>query len=189
MSTAMLILPQRYGGWIQTISGGQFWPLDPRPGEVTIDDIASALSNLCRFGGHVAAGFYSVAQHSVLVALSLPHNLRKQGLLHDAAEAYIVDVPRPIKRHLINYDVAEARLASCIGDRFGVELCALPRAVSLADERALATERRDLLVPAPMPWGEPQGGRLEPWRAKITPWGPVEARKTFMGLALMLGIK
>jgi hypothetical protein len=63
--------------------------------------------------------------------------------------------------------VCEARLAAVIGDRFGVELCELDPLVKLADERALATEKRDLLCAPSAPWGEPQGGRVEPWRAKI----------------------
>jgi hypothetical protein len=177
----------RRGDRLQTFSGVAFWPLDPRPEEITLVDIATGLSNMCRFGGQLDE-FYSVAQHSVLVASSLPHHLRAQGLLHDATKAYLVDVPRPIKRHLVNYVAIECRLAACIGDRFGIELCELDPLVKTADEHALATEKRDLLVPPPMPWGEPQGGRVEPWKAKITPWTPREARERFMGLALMLGL-
>jgi uncharacterized protein len=177
----------RRGDWCQTVSGVQFWPLDPRVEDICLGDIATGLSNMCRFGGQIDR-LYSVAQHSVLVAMSLPHHLRRQGLLHDATEAYLVDVPRPIKRHLVNYVAIECRLAACIGDRFCVELCELDPLTKLADERALATEKRDLLVPPPAPWGEPQGEPVEPWRAKITPWTPEQARKQFMGLAIMLGL-
>jgi uncharacterized protein len=176
----------RRGDWSQTASGVVFWPLDPLPAEINLDDIASGLSKLCRFGGQLPGDeIYSVAQHSVLVALSLPHDLRAVGLMHDATEAYCVDVPRPIKKYLVNYDVVEARLAAAIGDRFSLELCDLDPLVKIADERALATEKRDLCLPPPRPW------RLaaEPWVARITPWSPAEARKAFLGLAWKLGLK
>src|SRR5262245_27549306 len=104
-------MSQRIGDWMQTISGRKFWPLDPRPEEVCIEDIGHALSLVCRFGGHCHT-FYSVAEHSVRVSLlaedmakSSAHwtdeNIRMialSGLLHDAAEAYIGDMVRPLKR-------------------------------------------------------------------------------------------
>lgn len=180
----------RRGDWIQTASGVAFWPMDPLASEVRLGDIAAALSKMARFGGHTQGDLaYTVAQHSVLVALSLPHHLRAQGLMHDATEAYCIDVPRPIKRHLINYDVIEARLAAVIGDRFSLELCDLPPEVVLADERALMTEKRDLLLPPPLAWGDAQGVPCEPWKARIAPWSPADARKAFLGLAWKLGIK
>ena len=196
MTAQIIAPPQRQGDWLQTATGIQFWPLDPRPEEVNVVDIAIALSNQCRFGGHLGKWvsikpghdrfipqLYSVAQHSVLVALNLPPAFQKQGLLHDAAEAYLVDVPRPIKKYLVNYGVFEARLAACIGDRFGVELCDLPSEVHEADNRALATEKRDLLPKRarwlPLP---------DPWIARITPWTAEESCKAFLGLVAKLGL-
>jgi hypothetical protein len=187
--------PPLAGAWIQTATGGQFWPLDPQPEEVNLIDIAISLSNQCRFGGHIGRQIsnfgpptpihYSVAQHSVLVCQNVPHHLRAQALLHDAAEAYIVDVPRPIKKYLVNYAVFEARLAACIGDRFGVELCELDPLVTEADERALATEKRDLLAPPPAAWAT----NAEPWLGRIAPWSAEESCQAFLGLAGRLGIK
>jgi uncharacterized protein len=176
--------PHWRSAWIQTATGVAFHVLDPRVEEVRLRDIAIALGKLCRFGGHVpGVCSYTVAQHSVLVALNVPHRYRVQALLHDAAEAYCVDVPRPLKRALVNYDVVEARIAACIGERFGVELCDLPREVELADNRALSTEKRDLL--APLDWEQ---NLAAPWMAKITPWGVTDATEAFYNLALKLGL-
>lgn len=87
----------RRGDWMQTFSGRQFWPCDPRADEVCIEDIAHALSMQCRFAGHVRK-FYSVAEHCVRASWIVPDRFKLAALLHDAAEAYVVDLPRPIKR-------------------------------------------------------------------------------------------
>ena len=86
----------RIGDWMITASGGQYWPLDPRPAEVSIIDIGAALSKLCRFGGHTMR-FYSVAEHSVLVSRVVPPWLQRQALLHDASEARTGDLPLPAR--------------------------------------------------------------------------------------------
>ena len=81
-------MSERRGDWIQTYLGIQFWPLDPRPEEVMLFDIAHSLSNMCRFTGHCRE-FYSVAQHSVIVSQNVPREDAAWGLLHDASEAYM----------------------------------------------------------------------------------------------------
>src|SRR5579885_2784587 len=86
----------RHGDWIQTYCGVAFYPLDPRPEEILIEDIAHALSMLCRFTGHVKR-FYSVAQHCVYVSHRCDPKDALWGLLHDAAEAYLNDISRPVK--------------------------------------------------------------------------------------------
>lgn len=88
--------------YIRTFTGIEFYLDDPKPEMVKIEDVAHALSNLCRFTGHTAP-FYSVAQHSVWVADCLilwdaPRHVVRAGLLHDAAEAYYGDLSSPLKR-------------------------------------------------------------------------------------------
>lgn len=110
----------RHGDFIGTYSGGRFWPLDPRPEDVRIEDIAHALSMVCRFTGHCAR-FYSVAEHSVLVSRLTPTDTLA-GLLHDAAEAYVADVSSPVKRseEFAAYRDIEDRIQRVIFARFGL---------------------------------------------------------------------
>lgn len=105
------------GDWIQTYSGRAFYPLAPYPQDVCIEDIAHALSQLCRFGGHCRR-FYSVAEHSVLLSRVVVPEFQLWALLHDASEAYLVDVPRPIKKQLPAYVEAERRVMAAICARF-----------------------------------------------------------------------
>jgi hypothetical protein len=181
-------MSERKGDWIQTASGVQFWPLDPRPEEIKLEDIAHALSNLCRFGGHCRT-YYSVAQHSVYAAENVAQQFKVQALLHDATEAYLIDVPRPIKRSLTNYHDIEAKLARVVSERFGVDLVNLPQEVKEADERMLMTEKRDITLPAPAPWTVAQGVSGEPYSFIIRPWDPVIAKKLFLTSADVLGIR
>ena len=82
--------------YLSTYTGKKFYPYDPRPEQICIEDIAHGLSMLCRFAGQCRF-FFSVAEHSIAVAHLLPANLKLFGLLHDASEAYLVDLPRPVK--------------------------------------------------------------------------------------------
>lgn len=131
---------------IRVASGHLFWPLDARETEIHIEDIAHALSHLCRFTGHTRS-FYSVAQHSVLVSKLCPSDVRLYGLLHDAAEAYLGDVSRPIKHSgaFEQYRRAERKLQALIYHRFGLADAA-PTSVKDADELALHIELRDLII-------------------------------------------
>jgi len=135
--------------WIQTFTGKKFYPFDPRPEDVRIEDIAHALSLLCRFTGHVKT-FYSVADHSWHVSHRVPQEHALWGLLHDASEAYLNDISRPVKRHesMLAYAAAETRVMQCVAERFG--LPPEPECVREVDRTMLLTERRDLL--APMEW-------------------------------------
>ena len=109
---------QRKGDFVETFTGRQFWPLDPRPEDVCIEDIAHSLSMQCRFNGHCSR-FYSVAEHSIIVAKELGimgygSHMRLYGLLHDAAEAYCCDIPRPLKSLLVGYKEMETKIQDVI---------------------------------------------------------------------------
>jgi hypothetical protein len=130
-----------------TSSGRILDVLDPDPALITIEDIAHALAMLCRFGGHLPR-HYSVASHSVHVSRLVPERFAAAGLLHDASEAYVCDVIRPVKiaiREL--YRPIEERWMAAIAVALNVPSLA-PEApeVKLADRVALATEYRDLVT-------------------------------------------
>lgn len=140
--------------WQQTYTGRAFTPLDPRIEDIDLLDIARALSRQCRFAGHITGvEFYSVAEHSVYVSRCVPERLASLALLHDAAEAYIVDVPRPIKAHLHGYREIEDRILDRVMARFDVAHCPLFwQHVKHADDSVLAAERDQIMGPPPRPW-------------------------------------
>lgn len=136
----------RKGDWMETFTGRKFYPLDPRPEDVCIEDIAHSLSLLCRFGGHVKH-FYSVAQHCCYVADVVYHRDSRyvlEALLHDAAEAYIGDVIRPIKRSLPLITEVEMRLETVIATRYGLDY-PMPSVVKWADNVMLRNEHAQLM--------------------------------------------
>ena len=162
------------GDWMQTNSGGRFYPLDPRPDEIDPEDIAHALSLLCRYGGHVDR-FYSVAEHCVLMSEWVPPEHALAALLHDATEAYVVDVPRPLKRYLSNYRDIEGMAWRAITARFEVP-ARLPEVVHEADNRIILTERAELLSRAER-W--PQMDDYAPLPVVVTGWSPHKAERIY----------
>jgi hypothetical protein len=165
---------ERVGDWMQTASGRQFWPLDPRADEVHIEDIAAALSNQCRFGGH-CRWHYSVAQHSVYVSHQVPREMALAGLLHDATEAYCVDVPRPLKHQLTGYADIERALWLAVAQRFDLPV-ELPEAVHRADDAVLLAEKEQIMRPPPAPWGVPGAAA----HITIGYWTPQQAHDAFL---------
>jgi 5'-deoxynucleotidase YfbR-like HD superfamily hydrolase len=125
--------------WIQTYTGKPFWPLEPELGEIDIVDIAHALSMQCRYSGHTKR-FYSVAEHSVHISNSVSPENALWGLLHDASEAYLVDIPRPLKPYLPQYKEAETRCMMAIAKRVGLSWPE-PAEVKEMDTRILFNER------------------------------------------------
>jgi hypothetical protein len=154
----------RSDAWIQTFTGRKVWPLDPRPSEIFIEDIAHALALQCRFAGHCQR-FYSIAEHSVRVAEACSPENRLWGLLHDAAEAYCCDLPAPLKRlpEMKQFRDCEKAILLAIAEKFKLPPN-IPAEVKKADLTLLATEKRDLMVPGPQ-WGwlpDPLPGRILP---------------------------
>lgn len=207
MST-MVGLPRK-GNWSQTFTG-LIYPLDPREYEINIEDIAHHLSMQCRFAG--ACKFhYSVAQHAIYVSQQVPKEWALWGLLHDASEAYLGDLVRPLKLTAFGagYQVHERRLQIAICKKFGLLLpdcscdksplvlvadgneedhapeCNLsgvlePALVIQADKRMLMTEKRDIMAPPPIPWGDAQSYQAEPYSWNIGMWTPRTAETRFL---------
>lgn len=160
---------------IQTSEGAFFDFLKPSEYTPTIFEVGYALSNLCRFTGHVGQ-FYSVAQHSVLVSRIVPPRLAYEGLMHDCAEAFIGDMSAPLKRLLPQYKEIERRVEMAIFPRLGLTYPS-PIEVKRADLVALATEQRDLFVKQRQ-WSELSG--IEPVAERIQPLPPKLAYRLFM---------
>jgi uncharacterized protein len=132
---------------IQTFTGIFLDPFDPDPEKIDITDIAHALANQCRFSGHTKRR-WSVAHHSCLVSALCPDEFKLDGLLHDAHEAFCVDLPTPIKRHpsFAPYRDLERTVAAAVAERFGVTQSMLRiAAVSRFDRIALWAEAEELL--------------------------------------------
>src|ERR1017187_3689810 len=163
-------------GFIGTFSGLRFWPLDPNPEQILIADIAHALAHQCRFGGH-ASKFYSVAEHSVHVSRICPVQDTLWGLLHDASEAYLVDLPRPLKLlpEFAAYREAERRLQRAVAVRFGLAP-EQPASVTEADDTMLWIEAHSLLGSMPV---EAVRDTRPPFEI-TNPLLPVEAERLFL---------
>jgi hypothetical protein len=140
------------GAWIQTYTGGTFCPFAPRVEDLDIRDIAHHLSNESRFAG-ATRHFYSVAQHSLYVRQMVPKDAPVEyklwALLHDAAEAYLKDLPRPIKHHpfLYHYRLAEQDILLKIQQKW--DLGGRPRELDQWDHMMLLAERDQLMPPLP----------------------------------------
>lgn len=162
--------------WIQTYSGRRFCPTKPNPDAIVIQDIAHSLSMQCRFTGHTKK-FYSVAQHSVYVSHICNEEDALWGLLHDASEAYLIDVPRPLKRsgYFQAYLELEAKMQEAICKRFGLPL-GEPPSVKKADTKMLATEARDLMGPLHRDWIQ----KATPLPFKVEAWDQQKAKDMFM---------
>jgi hypothetical protein len=169
------------GDWMQTATGRQFWPMDPRPHEVFIEDIAHALSMICRFGGHCRR-FYSVAEHSVLISRAAAPEHKRWALLHDAPEAYIGDQIRPLKKHLAAYREAEQKIMRAICVRFGLHLDR-PASVKALDLALLMDERDQAMTEPPAAWDV----EVEPLGVQLEFWNPARAEREFLRAFKKLG--
>lgn len=169
-----LMRESRRGDWMQTVSGVEFYPLDPRPQEIHIEDIAHSLSMLCRYGGH-SHTFYSVAEHCVHVANAAPDELKLTALMHDASEAYLTDIIRPVKPFLSNYISFENRLMRAIADRFDFQW-PMPPEVKRLDNAILVDERDQAMTRPPRDWNLPEPAL----GVELQFWTPQKARYEFL---------
>lgn len=166
---------------IRLYSGKDFNFQEPTPDMVTIGDIAHALSLVCRFAGQCSE-FYSVAQHSMIVSQLTPGGApqRLWGLLHDASEAYLGDVSRPLKRRMEDYQRIEERVQHAIALRFGL-VWPMPSDVKIADNQALALEGQRFMGGTRGQWGisarwpNPKGKSMVQ-----TAMDPVTAERAFL---------
>ena len=186
--------------WMQTFTGRAFPVLEPTAADVSVVDIAYGLAFQSRFNGHTRR-YYSIAQHCVLVSEIFEgmapefiwgnefHEFtpREWGLvglalLHDAPEAYLGDIVRPVKLSIQGFEELEARAMRAILEALGfggvlfVDAAERERAgrlLKLADRVALATERRDLMGPPPRPWESIES--VEPWPMPLESLAPERA--------------
>lgn len=189
--------------WIQSYSGLKVCPVRPDPAQFRIRDIARALSMQCRYAGHVRR-FYSVAEHSVrvseIVEKSAPQNDHRRlvslldcrecservrwGLIHDASEAYLGDVTRPLKHTpgMDGYRVAEAAMQGALALWLGLPT-EEPPIVKEVDTLILGTEARQLKNPVHPDWALTTAtGELPPSipGLKVGIWTPAQAERAFL---------
>lgn len=185
-------MTERKGNWMLTASGRQYWPADPRPEEIFIEDVAAHLAKLCRFTG-ACRDFYSVAEHSVHVARLVQkrfcgkHWIVKCALIHDGTEAYLNDMNRPTKRgpNMGGYRTLEDLNWAAFAKRFDLPLM-MPDEVHQADHEMLFHEAAALMPPMPDHIREAWGMGLE--RPKVLQpemiqcWSWRQARQEFLNL-------
>jgi uncharacterized protein len=173
--------PPAPGPYLQTVSGRWVNPFDPDPAQLDPGDIARALANQCRFGGHSRA-FYSVAQHSVIVSRLVEERGGDvedafAALMHDAAEAYLGDMPHPLKHRSplgAAFKEAEDHLEQAIRERFRIKPD-VP-AIKRIDRALLATERRAFSAET---WHWPELDGVEPVDLELSAWPPDTAAGEF----------
>jgi hypothetical protein len=164
---------EKTGGWIYTYTGRRIEPLNPDPTQIDIVDIAYSLAGQRRFTGHTDP-WYNTGQHSVLVSTIVPAEDALWGLLHDAPEAYISDIARPVKRQAEFepfYKAAEDTLMAAVCERFGLPL-QMPASVKEADDMLLRAEQRDLMP------NDPSEGPI--YQEKVIPWESATSMTKFL---------
>lgn len=131
---------------IATYSGKVFDLAAINPDSIDIKDIARALSMNCRWAGHVKS-FYSIAEHSIRVCEAVKNPRYKlQALLHDASEAYLLDIPKPFKIMMPEYVALENKLMNVIAEKYEFDYPLHPE-VKFADKGQLEWEWANLKDP------------------------------------------
>ncbi len=162
-----------YDGLFNSASGLVIDLNNPTPDMICLEDIAAALSKICRFGGHTNY-FYSVAQHSLLVAQLAPKELELEALMHDAAEAYLGDVIKPLKVLIADiYTGIENKFMDCIIEKFNLDRQKL-EAIKPYDMEALELEHNLYQLGNTQPWLK------APIRMQLKAWHPMTAEVAFI---------
>jgi uncharacterized protein len=165
--------------YIETYTGRAFFPLRPDPKDVTIIDIAHHLSHQCRYSG-ATTFMYSTAQHCCLLAdyvekgSGSPSDIL-QMLMHDAAEAYLIDMPRPIKQHMPEFRVWDRSIQMCVRSWLGFGDIPIPSWQDELDSRIIVDERAQVMSDSGNDWGH----NLDPLGIEIVPWLPQIAEQEF----------
>ncbi len=170
------------GPTIITADGTYFDYEAPDPALFTLNAIATGLANMCRFGGQCWP-FYSVAEHSIMVSRIVRPELALHALLHDAAEAFILDMPKSLKEMLPDYRVVEKRIEAAMFPALGLPV-EMPIEIKRADRIMLATEQRQLIKNHD-DWSTTSG--VEPLPLKLRCASPASARMAFIEEARRLG--
>lgn len=163
---------ERIGSFIATFSGGRFWPLDPRPDEILIEDIAHHLSMQARYNG-AGRYFYCTAEHCWHLSHYVSEEHALAALLHDLGETYLPDMVRPLKRSFPAYTEAEERIRVMGFEKFGLA-ADLPAEVVEADDRICSDEKAQNLPD--IPWNH----NPEPLGVKLRFWPPETAEYMFL---------
>lgn len=153
---------------ISLLNGGYFDYAEPEKSVYDITDVARGLSHTARFSGQTDRP-YNVAQHSVIVSRMVPHEHALAGLLHDAQESFMADVPSPLKRMLPGYKELELRAEADLCKRFGVKF-PLHSCIKEADIRLFLAERRDMQPEVKeecYPGYEPYPDPVYPWDSRM----------------------
>jgi len=167
---------EKKSAWIQTYTGVAFKPFNFSVEDINIEDIAHALSMLCRYNGHTDK-FYSVAEHCVHASYLVSEDIALHALLHDAAETYMSDVLGPLKKFFPDLKKLEHSLSDGICERFDLDK-AQEHEVKHADLLMTAIEKDVAMGPPPIPW--PHKLPAAPDTITLEFWSPVEAEKEFL---------
>ena len=154
--------------WIQTYSGAPFDFDNPEGHYFNVMDFAHALSMLCRYNGHTKR-FYSVGEHLIRCSNLVPEKFAFEALMHDVSEAYMSDMPRPLKNIMGEYKTLEVRIETAIAKQFNLPVPMSPE-VKECDNKILLIEREILMNDAPFPWnhyGTTPYTRTEFWNSML----------------------
>lgn len=169
---------------LKTYTGKFVNVFDLRDIDISLVDIAHALSNICRFGGH-SSQFLSVAEHSVRVSRACSEDNKLKGLLHDASEAYLMDIPRPLKYlpEFKFYRLLEEEVQNKIFVVFGLSE-GIPKEIHEWDDTLLEIEQCSFM-------GKQDTSLMKdkPMSLLTRTWSPTEAKAKFLNTYLQLTTK